>query len=63
MVRCGVVTVGLFFGLIALGGRFHISGDVFVAGLVVVLIFAFATLFFACVRVVNYVRGRETEDK
>ena len=61
-VRCGVVTVGLFLGLIALGDRFRISGNAFVAGLIVVLVFAFATLFFGCMSVVNYFRRRKVLD-
>ena len=57
-VRCGVITVGLFFGLIAMGERFGIPGGVIVAGFILVLLFAFLTLFFACMDVVNYFRGR-----
>jgi hypothetical protein len=62
LVHCGVITVGLFFGLVGLGGRFHISENAFLAGLVVVLIFAFATLLFGCLRVVNYFRRRRSEE-
>ncbi len=63
LVHCGVITVGLFFGLVSLGERFHISGNTFLAGLVIVLVFALATLFFGCLRVVNYFRGRKAENR
>lgn len=62
-VRCGVVTVGLFYGLIVLGDRFRISGNAFVVGLTVVLLFAFATLYFCCMSVMNYFRRRKLAPK
>jgi len=62
-VRCGVLTVGMFLGLVGLGDRFRISANVFVAGLIVVLLFAFATLFFGCMSVKNYFRGRKSAAK
>jgi len=62
-VRCGVVTVGLFYGPIVLGNRLPISGNVFVVGLIVVLLFALATLSFGCMSVVNYFRRRKLAAK
>lgn len=63
MVRCGVVTVSLFFGLILFSEKYHISADVFVAGLTLVLAFALLTLFFGVLRVVNYCRKGRKADK
>ena len=62
-VRCGVITVGLFLGLIVLGDRLRISGEIFVWCLLVVLIFAFATLFFGCLSAVHYFRRRKPAAK
>lgn len=63
MVRCGVATVSLFFGLILFGEKYHVSADVFVAGLMLVLIFALLTLFFGALRVVHYCRRGRKADK
>ena len=58
MVRCGVITVSLFFGLIIAGERYHFPAGVFVAGLIIVLAMALITLSFAVVRIVNFCRNR-----
>jgi uncharacterized membrane-anchored protein len=58
-VRSGVLTLGLFLGLIGLEDHFRIPSNAFVVGLIVALLFAFATLFPGCLNVANYVRGRK----
>ena len=60
MVRCGVITVSLFFFFIVVSERFRVSANLFLGGLIVVLIFAFATLFFAAAKVTKLLRVKKT---
>ena len=62
-IRCGVITIVTFLGLINFGERLHISADAFIVGLVIVLGFGFATLFFAGISVRVYFRKRGSTAK